>query len=246
MLLQSKIALVTGATSGIGKAIALAFLQEGAIVYGIGTNPKKGEELISSARALGYDQLTFIPCDVSKKESVDALFQAIYSKHEALDILVNNAGITKDGLFMKMKEEDWTAVLNTNLTSCFYTVQNAIRPMLKARHGRIINISSVVGLIGNPGQTNYAASKAGMIGFSKALAREVASRGILVNCIAPGYIETEMTNTLPEEKKALACQSIPLQRMGTTVEVAKAALFLASDLSSYITGQVLVVDGGLS
>jgi 3-oxoacyl-[acyl-carrier protein] reductase len=244
-LLLGKTALITGATSGIGKAIALLFLRQGATVVGVGTNPEKGKNLLREAQEF-EGKLFFEACDVSKKTEVESLFRSFFTRFPTLDILVNNAGITRDCLLMKMSCEDWQAVMEVNLQSCFLSCQQAVRPMMKAKGGRIINISSVVGLVGNPGQTNYAASKAGMIGFSKSLARELASRNILVNCIAPGYIETGMTEALHSDKKEGAKSMIPLGRMGTPDEVAQAALFLASQMGSYITGQVIVVDGGLS
>ncbi len=243
--LHDKIALVTGATSGIGKAIAFLFLQQGAKkVFAVGTSQEKGKKLIEEAQALGYaDSLVFSQKDVSKKSDIDALFQEIGS---TLDIVVNNAGITKDTLLMRMTEDDWNTVMDVNLKSCFYISQLASKMMMKARQGSIINVSSVVGLIGNPGQTNYAASKAGMIGFSKSLAKEIASRNVRVNCIAPGFIDTNMTHALGDEKKEGVVHSIPMGRMGTPEEVAQAALFLASSMSLYMTGQVITIDGGLS
>jgi 3-oxoacyl-[acyl-carrier protein] reductase len=245
-LLVGKTALVTGTTSGIGKAITLLFLKHGASVVGIGRDLAKGAALVHEASEAGFgDRFFFEQCDVSIPEQIGPLFSAFFARFPSLDILVNNAGITKDGLLMRMSIEEWEKVIDTNLRSCFLTCQHALRPMLKAKAGRIINISSVVGLAGNPGQTNYAASKAGIIGFSKSLALEVASRNILVNCIAPGFIETGMTDSLGSEKKEQATRQIPLQRMGTPLDVAHAALFLASEMSTYITGQVLVVDGGL-
>ena len=241
-MLSGKTALVTGATSGIGKAIALLFLKNGASVIGVGTNEEKARKLIEEASS---DRLRIELCDISSEKDVEKLFATVFSACPKLDILVNNAGITRDGLLMRMTPEDWDKVLDTNLRSCFLTCRHACRPMMKAKGGRIINISSIVGLAGNPGQTNYAASKAGMIGFSKSLAREVASRNILVNCRAPGYIETGMTEAMGQEKVNLAKGTIPLGRLGTPQDIAQAALFLASDMSSYMTGQVLVVDGGL-
>jgi len=245
-LLAGKKALITGATSGIGKAITLLFLQHGATVVGVGTNNDKGMRLVNEISSLSLaDSFFFERCDVSSKEEVDALFSRYFAQFPTIDILVNNAGITRDGLLMRMSLDDWEKVLDVNLKSCFLTCQHACRPMIKAKRGRIINISSVVGLTGNPGQTNYAASKAGIIGFSTSLSRELSSRNILVNCIAPGYIETDMTEALGQDKKELATRQIPLGHMGTPLDVAQAALFLASDMSSYITGQVIVVDGGL-
>lgn len=246
-LLQSKYALVTGATSGIGKQIALTFLHHGAHVWAVGTSQEKANLLQEEAKEQGIHHLLHVSlCDISHQEEVKKLFARIHETTPGLDILVNNAGITKDGLLMRMSEADIDSVLDINLKSCFFTCQEAIRSMMKKRSGRIINISSVVGLIGNAGQTNYAASKAGMIGLTKALAKEVASRNILVNSIAPGYIETAMTGKLKHETKTKFEESIPLQRLGSVTDVANAALFLASDHSSYITGQVLVVDGGMT
>ncbi len=244
--LINKTAIVTGATSGIGRAIALHFLKAGAHVVGVGTNAEKGASLVAESQSMGCaDHLIFEQCDISIPHNIEGLFSRFFSRFATLDILVNNAGITKDALLMRMRLEDWQRVLDVNLTSCFLTCQHASRPMMKARSGRIINISSVVGLIGNPGQTNYAASKAGLIGFSKSLAKELAPRNVLVNCIAPGYIETEMTHALTPEKREAASKLIPLGRMGTPQDIAETALFLASPLCQYITGQVLVVDGGL-
>ena len=245
-LLLGKTAIVTGATSGIGKATALLFLQHGAEVTGVGTNPEKGALLLEEAAKIGAaDRCTFLQCDISSPNDIDRLFAEFFSKHTTLDILVNNAGITKDGLLVRMSSDDWQKVIDTNLRSCFLTCQHACRPMMKARSGRIINVTSVVGISGNAGQTNYAASKAGMIGFSKSLAKELASRNILVNCIAPGFIETGMTDALGTQKKELTTEHIPLGRMGSPEDIATTALFLASHMSSYITGQVIVVDGGL-
>lgn len=243
-LLEGKVAIVTGATSGIGKAIAFEFLKQGATVFGLGTNPEKISVLLDEIKLLGYQNSFHVEaCDVSSKLEVQKFFS---SKISSLDILVNNAGITKDGLLLRMSEDDWEAVLNVNLSSCFFMCQQASRIMMKSRSGRIINVSSIVGLTGNAGQTNYAASKAGMIGFSRSLAKELATRNILVNCIAPGFIETNMTAAISDEKKELVTHHIPLGRMGTPQEVAHVAVFLSSAMSSYITGQVLVVDGGLA
>lgn len=246
-LLESKYALVTGATSGIGKQIALTFAQQGAHVYAIGTSLEKAAALQKEIDELGLtDRLTVDLCNVGKQEDVKKLFQKVLSIFPHIDILVNNAGITKDGLLLRMTDADISSVLDINLKACFFTCQEAVRSMMKTRSGRIINIGSVVGLTGNAGQTNYSASKAGMIGLTKSLAKEVASRNILVNCIAPGYIETPMTEKMSEERKEKTASAIPLHRLGTPQDVANTVLFLASDLSSYITGQVLVVDGGLA
>jgi 3-oxoacyl-[acyl-carrier protein] reductase len=245
-LLNNKTAVVTGATSGIGKAIAFEFLNEGATVMAVGINQERGLQLLEEASDLGFkDKLFFELCDVSSQQDVDAFFSKFFEQFSSLDVLVNNAGITRDGLLIRMTLDDWKQVLETNLQSCFYTCQHACKKMMKTKQGRIINLSSIIALSGNAGQTNYAASKGGMISFSKSLAREMASRNVLVNCIAPGFIQTEMTEALGEDKIKMTTETIPLKRMGTAEEIARTALFLASDLSSYITGQVIVVDGGL-
>jgi 3-oxoacyl-[acyl-carrier protein] reductase len=244
--LQNSVVIITGATAGIGKAIALTFARCGAHVIAVGTNEERGQEVVRLAKEAGSGSMLFVKADISKKEEVSRLIEMTLEKFQKIDVLVNNAGITKDGLLMRMPEDDWDKVLDVNLKSCFFTCQAVMKPYLKAKKGKIINISSVVGIIGNPGQTNYAASKAGLIGFSKSLAKEVASRGITVNCIAPGYIETSMTGALGEDKRAEILKHIPLGRMGSPDDIANAALFLALPGSDYITGQVLVVDGGLA
>ncbi len=236
MLLKGKKALVTGGTAGIGEAIALLFAEQGAEVCIWGTNEQRAEGVV---RRMGSGQYQLV--DVSQTAEVEAAAKELGQ----VDILVNNAGITRDGLLMKMSEADWDLVLDVNLKSVYNTCKALIRPMMKARSGKIVNIASVIGLMGNPGQTNYAASKAGMIGFTKALAKEVASRGIQVNCIAPGYIETNMTTGLTPEVQETLLSHIPLGRMGQPREIAQAALFLASPLSDYVTGQTLAVDGGM-
>ena len=239
MLLENKVALITGASRGIGKSIATLFAKEGARVIIVATNEEKAKQ---TAEEIGA---SYRIADVSKKGEVDQLVANILAEYGSIDILVNNAGITRDGLLMKMSEKDYDDVLAVNLKSVYNTCQALTRPFLKARKGKIINISSVIGLMGNAGQTNYAASKAGMIGFSKSLALELGSRGINVNCIAPGFIETDMTNALTEEQKTAIMQKVPLQRLGRAEEIAAAALFLASAHSDYITGQTLTVDGGM-
>jgi len=240
-MLNGKTAIVTGGTAGIGKAIALKLAKQGARVAVFGQNESRGEEV---AKLLGNGSL-FIKTDISSLKEVEQSVQEVLKQFGTVDILVNNAGITRDGLLLKMTEEDWDQVIDTNLKSCFNTCKVLVRQFLKAKKGKIINVSSVVGLTGNSGQANYAASKAGVIGFTKALAQEIASRGINVNCIAPGYIATPMTEILTEEQKGQIMGKIPFGRMGSPEEIADVALFLASDLSSYITGQVIAVDGGM-
>jgi len=238
---KGKIALVTGGTSGIGKAIARGFAESGATTLILGTNEERGQKAVDEIQG----DVHFFKANVGSKAEVDAVIKAILDHYKKVDILVNNAGITKDQLLMRMTEDDWDSVMDINLKSCYNLCHALCRPMMKERSGRIINVSSVVGLMGNPGQTNYAASKAGMIGFTKSLARELAPRGILVNAVAPGYIETKMTEALGEDKQSEVLKYIPLGRMGQAEEVANMVLFLASDKSAYITGQVFSVDGGV-
>lgn len=238
--LTGKIALVTGSTRGIGRAIAEELVGCGARVAVVGrdlaTVEKVAEDL---GEARGF------ACDVSDPASVTMLVQSVEDAFGQLDILVNNAGITKDNLMARMKDDDWDAVMATNLRSAFVATRAAQRGMMKRRWGRIINITSVVGLVGNKGQANYAASKAGLIGFTKAAAKELSSRNILVNAVAPGYIQTDMTAQLTEEARTALSSQIPLGRLGEPKDIAGAVAFLASDLAAYITGQVLVVDGGM-
>ena len=240
-LLSDKICIVTGASRGIGAAIASRFRTEGARVYSFSrsapSQPEGGEDNILRD--------FWLSCDVSDEASVEAAVAAVLAKEGRIDILVNNAGITRDGLLMRMKTEDWEAVLDTNLKSAFLLSRSVVRTMLKQRDGCILNVSSVVGITGNGGQTNYSASKAGIIGFTKSLAREVASRNLRVNAIAPGFIETSMTDKIPEDFKRKLKESIPLGRVGSAEEAAAAALFLCSPLASYVTGVVLQVDGGM-
>ena len=242
-LLENQTAIITGGNAGIGKAIALKFAAHGAKIAIFGTDPKKGMSVVEEIRQMTEEaQVEFYQVDVSLTAPIEDAIKKVAERFGTIDILVNNAGVTSDQLLMKMSEEDWDRVLSINLKSCYNTCKAVIRSMMKARKGKILNISSVVGLIGNPGQTNYAASKAGMIGFTKALAKEVASRNITVNCIAPGFIETDMTkNLLPAQIEAM---KIPLGRMGQPSDIANAALFLVS-AADYVTGQVLTVDGGL-
>ncbi len=239
LLLKDKIAIVTGASRGIGAAIAARFQAEGAKVYTFSRSAP------ATAPAGAAAPPAWIACDVSDETSVEAAIAAVVEKEGRVDILVNNAGITRDGLLMRMKTDDWDAVMDTNLKSAFLLSRAVVRTMLKRREGCILNVSSVVGIIGNGGQTNYSASKAGIIGFTKSLAREVASRNVRVNAIAPGFIETSMTDKIPEDFKQKLKESIPLGRVGNPEETADAALFLCSSLSSYITGTVLQVDGGM-
>jgi 3-oxoacyl-[acyl-carrier protein] reductase len=238
--LTGKVALVTGSTRGIGRAIAETLVACGARVAVVGRDLSVAErvaEEIGEARGFA--------CDVSDPASITMLVQSVEDAFGSLDILVNNAGITKDNLMARMKDEDWDAVMATNLRSAFVTTRAAQRGMMKRRWGRIINITSVVGLVGNKGQANYAASKAGLIGFTKAAAKELSSRNILVNAVAPGYIQTDMTAKLGDEARAALSAQIPLDRLGDPKDIAGAVAFLASDLAAYITGQVLVVDGGM-
>ncbi len=246
-LLTNKVALVTGGTAGIGKAIALAYAQEGASVVVFGTNSERAQQVVQEmeSKAGAGQKFLFKLLDIAHKKAVDLAISEVLAAFGAIDILVNNAGITADGLLMKMSEEDWDRVIAVNLKSVYNTSQALVRPMLKARKGKIINISSVVGLMGNAGQTNYAASKAGMIGMTKSLAKEVASRGICVNCIAPGFIQTSMTDALSDAQKEVIFKQIPMGRLGLAEEIAHAAVFLASPMSDYITGQTLTVDGGM-
>lgn len=242
--LSGKTAVVTGATAGIGQTIAETLASAGAFVVCIGTNQERGALVVQSIVSNG-GKATFFAIDVSDSSLVEAIFKEIVEQQGTIDILVNNAGITRDGLLARMKLEDWDQVLAVNLRSCFLTCKAAVRPMMKQRQGVMINISSVVGLTGNAGQVNYAASKSGMLGLTRSLAKEVASRNIRVNAIAPGYVETRMTDALDEQQKSAILEQIPLGRIGQPKEIANLVLFLASDLSSYITGQVIAADGGM-
>lgn len=240
--LTGKTALVTGASGGIGSAIAKALSDAGAKVALSG---RRENALADVASTLSGDS-AIVPCDLSNTDAVDGLVAAAEEKIGPLDILVANAGITKDGLLMQMKPEDWDAVLDVNLGSYFRLVKSTLRGMMKRRHGRIIGITSVVGVMGNPGQANYCASKAGMIGFTKSLAQEVASRGITANTIAPGFIESPMTDVLPEEQKAALLGRIPISRLGQGEDIAAAAVYLSSAEASYVTGQTLHINGGMA
>lgn len=245
MLLKDKIALVTGGSKGIGKAIALKFASEGAKVFIASRDSDKGKQAAEEIKkAFPKSEAAFYRVDVSQEEQVGGVVKKIIDSEGRIDILVNNAGITRDKLLLKMQPEDWDQVLAVNVKSCYYFCRAAARPMMRARWGKIINMSSIIGLTGNAGQVNYAASKAAVIGFTKALAKELASRNICVNCIAPGFIKTPMTDQLPEEQKNEIFADIPMKRFGDPEDVANVALFLASDLSNYVTAQVVTVDGG--
>jgi 3-oxoacyl-[acyl-carrier protein] reductase len=246
MKLEGRVALVTGASQGIGHACALALAREGATVAAAARNRQKLEELVAQITAAGAKAPPFVfVMDVADEAQVKSAIKSALGQFGKIDILVNNAGITRDQLVMRMKRADWDAVLTTNLTSAYLCIQQVIGSMLKQRWGRIINITSVFGQMGQAGQTNYAASKAGLIGLTMAMAREVASRNIACNAVAPGFIETGMTAVLSEEFKQNAVKSIPLGRVGLPEDVASAVCFLASDDASYITGHVLNVNGGL-
>ena len=240
--LTGRKALVTGASGGIGEAIARQLHAQGATVGLHGTRVEKLEAL---AGEFG-DRVRLFPADLTKRDEVKALGQKAEAELGGVDILVNNAGITRDGLFMRMSDADWDAVLEVNLTAVFRLTRELTYPMMKRRGGRIINITSIVGVTGNPGQTNYCASKAGMIGFSKSLAHEVAARGITVNCVAPGFIETPMTDKLTDKQKETIMGAVPMRRMGTGAEIAAAVVWLASDEAGYVTGQTIHVNGGMA
>lgn len=240
--LTGKKALVTGATGGIGGAIAKALHAQGATV---GISGRNEDKLKALASELG-DRVHVLPADLSSGEAAVELVKRAEETLGGVDILVNNAGLTRDGLSMRMKDEDWSDVIDVNMTSTFKMAQAAQRGMMKARHGRIINIASVVGVTGNPGQCNYVASKAGMIGWSKAMAAEVASRGITVNCVAPGFIATAMTDALNDDQKAKINSTIPAGKMGTSEDIASAVVFLASDEAGYVTGTTMHVNGGMA
>lgn len=239
--LSGKVALVTGASRGIGKAIALQLVEEGATVVGTATS-ENGANAIDEY--LG-DNGTGMVLNVSEQESIDAMLSQIKEKHGDIDILVNNAGITRDNLLMRMKDAEWEDIMNTNLTPIFKLSKAVLRGMMKKRQGRIVNVGSVVGSTGNPGQANYAAAKAGVIGFSMSMAREVASRGITVNVVAPGFIDTDMTKALTDEQKETIFKDIPANRLGDPKEIAATVGFLVSDSAAYITGETIHVNGGM-
>jgi len=241
--LSGKVAIVTGASRGIGRGVAVMLAARGARVVAAARG-ENAAATVAGITAAGQ-QAEAVPLEVTDSASIEAMIAGVLERHGRIDILVNNAGIARDQLTLRMKREDWDQVIATNLTPAFVIVQAALKPMIKQRAGRIINISSVVGQTGNAGQANYAASKAGLIGFSKALARELASRNITVNVVAPGLIETDMTKAITEKAQGDWAEQIPLGRLGTAADVAAAVCFLASDEASYITGQVLAVNGGM-
>jgi 3-oxoacyl-[acyl-carrier protein] reductase len=243
-MLENQMALVTGASRGIGSAIALALGGAGARVIGTATSAEGAAKIAESLASHGYNGRGAV-LDASNPASIDALMAQLEQARELPTILVNNAAITRDTLLLRMKPEDWDAVITTNLTSIYRLCRACVRHMVKERRGRIVNLTSVVGLTGNPGQANYAAAKAGLLGFSKSLARELGSRGITVNAVAPGFIDTDMTRALSEEQRAELLRQIPAGRLGTPAEVAAAVLFLVSPQSAYITGETLHVNGGM-
>ena len=244
MSLDNSVALISGASRGIGRAIALALGRAGAVVIGTATSDIGAQGITAYLKESGLQGRGY-PLDVTDSDSIDAIVAEISETYEAPLILVNNAGITRDNLLMRMKDDDWQSVIETNLSSVYRLSKGCIRGMMKARQGRIINIASVVGVTGNPGQANYCAAKAGMIGFTKSLAREVGSRNITVNCVAPGFIDTDMTRKLPEEQRADLLAQIPAGRLGLPEEIAAAVAFLASPEAAYITGETLHVNGGM-
>ena len=241
MRFENKVVMVTGGAAGIGRVTAENFAREGARIAICDVNPEAGE---AAAKALGAEA-SFEQVDVASTAAVSSWVEGVFDKYGQIDVLVNNAGITRDGLIMRMKEEDWDAVISVNLKSAFNCIKAASKIMVKQRSGRIINLASVVGVMGNVGQANYVASKAGMIGLTKTVAKELGARGITVNAVAPGFIETDMTAVLSDKVKAFMLSMVPLQRAGTPQDVADAITFLASDQAAYITGQVLHVTGGM-
>lgn len=244
MNLEGKVAIVTGASRGIGRAIAIKFAREGASLVVTATTLENARKIAAEVEALGQKTLA-LAVDVADPAAVEAMFASVVETFGKVDILVNNAGITKDGLLLRMKDADWDAVIDVNLKGAFNCVREAAKLMTKARSGRIVNISSVVGEMGNAGQINYSASKAGMIGLTKSAARELAKRGITVNAVTPGFIETDMTAVLSDKVREGLVQQIPLERLGTPDDVANAVFFLVSPMGDYITGHVLSVNGGM-
>jgi len=244
--LTGKVALVTGSTRGIGRAIADMLAAAGASVAVTGRDQARADAAAAEIASLHGGTVRGYACDVSETAQCTALVEAVERDFGRLDVLVNNAGLTRDNLIMRLKDEDWDQVINANLRGAFATCRAASRGMMKRRSGRIVNLASVVGLMGNKGQTNYAASKAGLIGLTKSLAKELGSRGVAANVVAPGYIDTDMTAAMPAEARTALSASIPLERLGTPADIAGMVTFLASEQASYITGQVFVVDGGLA
>lgn len=245
-MFQEKIVLVTGASRGIGREIALAFAKEGAyVIVNYSGNEQRAKEVVEEMQAFGGNGEIY-QCDVSDGSKVKTMIDSIVEHHKKIDVIVNNAGITRDNLLMKMTEQDFDDVIDINLKGAFHTSKSAIRYMMKQRSGRIINISSIVGVVGNAGQINYSASKAGLLGLTKSLAKEVASRGITVNAVAPGFIETEMTAVLSEAVVEGMMKNIPLKKFGKPEDIANVVLFLASEKADYITGQTIEVNGGMN
>jgi 3-oxoacyl-[acyl-carrier protein] reductase len=243
-MLENEVALVTGASRGIGRAVALALAREGARVIGTSTTAQGADSISSELASHGYNGRGAV-LDVADAGSIEALVEALGEAAELPTILVNNAGVARDMLLLRMKPQDWSAVLETNLTSVFRLSKAVLKRMLRERRGRIVNVASIVALTGNPGQANYAAAKAGMLGFTKSLAKEVASRGITVNAVAPGFIDTDMTRGMTDEQRAQLAAQIPMARLGTPEDVAGAVLFLVSAQAAYITGETLHVNGGM-
>jgi 3-oxoacyl-[acyl-carrier protein] reductase len=246
---ERSVALVTGGTRGIGRAIVEKLFHEGySVVFTYNSNPTLSQEIVASLQAVAKpgQQIEGVKLNVSDSVETQSVLEALVKSQGRIDVLVNNAGVTKDGLLMRMSEADWDLVVDTNLKGVYNVTKAAIRPMMSQKRGRIISITSVVGISGNAGQANYCASKAGVIGFTKAIAKEVASRGITVNAVAPGYIETDMTGKLSDAQKEAMMSIIPLKRAGTAEDVANSVFFLASPAGAYITGQILVVDGGMT
>ena len=246
MSLQGKCALVTGGSRGIGRAVCLELARQGArVAVNYAGNAAAAEETVQVCAALGAEAFA-IQADVADAAATEAMVKEVLSRFGRLDILVNNAGVTRDGLMPMMKEADWDAVLDTNLKGAFHCMKAVYRPMMKQKYGRIVNLSSIVGLRGNAGQANYAASKAGLIGLTKSMAKELAARNVTVNAVAPGFIDTDMTAALPEKAREAMLTTIPMGRLGQAEDVAQAVAFFAGDASAYVTGQVLCVDGGMA
>ena len=246
MELKGKAALVTGGSRGIGRAVCLELARRGACVaVNYAGNAAAAEETVESCKAMGVDAF-FVQADVADAAACDAMVKEVMSRFGRLDILVNNAGITREGLMPMLKDADWDAVLDANLKGAFHCMRAAYRPMMKQKYGRVVNLSSIVGLRGNAGQANYAASKAGLIGLTKSMAKELAGRNVTVNAVAPGFIDTDMTAALPEKARESMLASIPMGRLGQGEDVAKAVAFFAGDGAGYVTGQVLCVDGGMA